>query len=68
MEKKKGLNFFFLIILIVTGRALLKDIDFQNFTVKKPAIDTLYALAFLLGIVMLLKPFFSKEKAGDSTE
>ena len=57
MESKKGLNFFFLIIAIITGSKVIKHFDFQNFTFEKPALDALYVIAFVASIVFLIKDY-----------
>ncbi len=55
MDKKKGLNFFFLIIAIITGSKLYKHFDFQNLKFERPAIDTLYLIVFIASVIFLIK-------------
>ncbi|NHM07988.1 hypothetical protein G4D82_14075 [Flavobacterium sp. CYK-4] len=62
MENKKGLNFFFLIIAIITGSKLVHHFDFQNFSFQKPAIDTIYLVAFLASIFFLIREFRNRNK------
>ena len=38
MGNKKSLNFFFVIIAIILGRALFKQFDFENLKFEKPAL------------------------------
>ena len=57
MQAKKGINFFFLIIAIITGSKLYKHTDFKNLQFQKPAIDTIYLLAFAASVILLIKDF-----------
>lgn len=57
MQAKKGINFFFLIIAIITGSKLYQHTDFKNLQFQKPAIDTIYLLAFAASVILLIKDF-----------
>lgn len=57
MDSKKGINFFFVLIAIITGSKLYKHFDFQNLNFEKPAIDTIYLIAFVASIIFLIKDF-----------
>ncbi len=50
MEDKKGMNFFFVIIAIISGSALLKKFDFEIFTFDKPLGAIVYII-YILGFV-----------------
>lgn len=60
MEHKKGLNFFLLMIAIITGGKVIKHFDYHNFSFEKPALDTVYLIAFLVSIVVLVKDYIKK--------
>jgi hypothetical protein len=55
MKDKIGFNLIFAIIAFPIGLALLKDINFDNFTFKKPALDTFYLIIFCGLVFFLLK-------------
>lgn len=60
MESKKGINFFFAIIAIITGSKLYKHFDFQNLKFEKPAIDAIYLIAFVASIIFLIKDYIKR--------
>ena len=62
MNKKTGINFFFAIIAIITGSKLYKHFDFQNLKFEKPAIDTIYLIAFLASVIFIVKDLISRLK------
>jgi len=55
MKYKIVLNFFSVVIILIVGGALYKQIDFQNMTIEKPALALVYGIAFILGIVFMIK-------------
>lgn len=63
MEPKKGVNFFFALIAILTGSKLYKHFDFQNFRFEKPALDTIYLITFIGSIIFLIRDFRQRPKA-----
>ena len=60
MDSKKGINFFFAIIAIITGSKLYKHFDFQNLKFEKPAIDIIYLIAFLASIIFIIKDYIKQ--------
>jgi hypothetical protein len=60
--KKKGTNFFFVIIAIITGVKLYKHFDFQNLKFTETLIDIIYLLTFLGSIFLLLRDFVKRPK------
>ena len=60
MKDKKGLNFFLLIIVILTGSKLFNHFDFQNFKFEKPMLDMIYLLSFVMALFVLLKDYFKR--------
>jgi hypothetical protein len=60
MDSKKGINFFFAIIAIITGSKLYKHFDFQNLQFEKPALDVIYLIAFVASIIFLLKDYVKR--------
>jgi nicotinamide riboside transporter PnuC len=59
-NNKKEVNWFFVIIIFIIGLALMKDISFKPFALKKPALDTLYIIIFLIALGLVLKDLFKK--------
>jgi hypothetical protein len=55
MENKKGINLFFAFIAFTLGLTLIKHIDFQNFRLKDPLLDTLYIVIFIASIYFMVK-------------
>ena len=55
MKDKIGFNIIFAIIAFPIGLALSKDIDFNTFTFRKPALDTLYLVVFIMCIILAFK-------------
>ncbi len=55
MENKKGLNFFLVIIAIITGRKVYKHFDFENLKFEKPLIDVIFLLTFLACVFYIIK-------------
>ncbi len=60
MDKKKGINFFMVIIAFVTGSKLYQHIDFKNMKMEKPVLDIIYMVAFLMSVIVLIKDFTRK--------
>lgn len=60
MKNTKGINFFFLIILIITGSKLCQHFDVDNFKFEKPAIDMIYLVTFIAMMALIIKDFFKK--------
>jgi nicotinamide riboside transporter PnuC len=55
MEKKKGINWFFVFIAFTLSLTLNKHIDFKNLTLKEPFLDTLYIIVFIISIYLIIK-------------
>jgi len=55
MKNKIGFNIIFVIIAFPIGLALSKDTDLNNFTFRKPALDTLYLIVFIVLIILTFK-------------
>lgn len=55
MENKKGSSFILIILAIIIGVALYKQIDFQNFTVEKPALSIVYLITLIFCIVAIIR-------------
>jgi len=55
MENKKGPSFILIIIAIIVGGALYKQIDFQNFKVEQPALSAVYLITFAVCVSIILK-------------
>jgi len=57
MANKKGPNFFLLIIAIILGSALYKQLDFEKLTFEQPALAILYLIIFVVSIYLLIKNY-----------
>lgn len=62
MKEKFGFNIIFAILAFPIGLALLKDTDFKIFTFRKPALDTLYLIVFIVCIILMFKKKKQTEK------
>lgn len=57
MEKSKAPVFLMIIVAVIVGSALYKQIDFNTMTVEKPALSVLYAVTFLFAIAVLVRHY-----------
>ncbi|MBO3116463.1 hypothetical protein J4050_06875 [Winogradskyella sp. DF17] len=55
MKYKLRPNFFFIVVALIVGSALFRQIDFQNLTIEKPALAIIYGVTFLASILLMLK-------------
>ncbi len=55
MEQKKGPSFVFIIIAIIVGVALFKQINFQDLEVKKPWLALIYLITFVFSVYVIIK-------------
>ncbi len=62
MADNKGINFFFVIIAIITGSALWKKFDFETLKFEKPALATIYFIAFVVSTFVLIKKYKNRHK------
>lgn len=62
MDNKKGLNFFFIIIAIITGSKVFKHFDFQNLKFEKPVLDIIYLITFVASIIFLTKDYKNRHR------
>lgn len=60
MKRKRELNFFLLIIMMVTGSKVFQHFDFQNMKFEKPLLDTICLVTFVATAVFLMIGFFKK--------
>jgi len=60
MEKKRKINFMFLIIAFILGTALWKDFDFQSLRFEKPALDTVFLITFIVSVYLIIKDLRTK--------
>ena len=57
MDKKKGVNFIFIIISFILGMRLFKDFDFETASFKKPALDIIFLITFIVSIYFIIKDY-----------
>ena len=57
MKSKKTPNFFALIIVIIVGAALYKQIDFETLEVEKPALAIVYVVTLVATIYFMIRDF-----------
>lgn len=55
MAYKLKPNFFFVIIALIVGVALFKQIDFENLKIEKPALAVVYIIALIISVGLILK-------------
>ena len=57
MGNKKSINVIFLIIAIILGTTLFKHFNFKTFSFKKPALDVVFLITFIVSIYLLMKDY-----------
>lgn len=57
MDNRKGINFFFALIAIITGWTLIKHVDFENFRLADPVLDILYLIVFVISVFLLIREY-----------
>ena len=62
MDNKKGLNFWMIVIAFILGIAIFKHFDFETFSFDKPALDTVYFVAFIGALYFIFKDILKREK------
>ncbi|WP_339841144.1 hypothetical protein [uncultured Maribacter sp.] len=55
MKYKIVPNIISIILALIIGVALFRQIDFQNMTVEKPLLALVYLIAFLISIGFMIK-------------
>ena len=55
MKENKKPNFFLIIIGMVIGRALYKQLDFESVTFKKPTLAIVYIIVLVVSVYLYLK-------------
>ncbi|MEH6511529.1 hypothetical protein [Maribacter arcticus] len=55
MKYKIVPNIIAVILALIIGVALFKQIDFQNMTVEKPVLALVYLIGFLISIGFMIK-------------
>lgn len=55
MKKNNAPVFTLIIVAIIVGVALFKQIDFKNLTVAKPALAFIYLIVFVFSVTILIK-------------
>ncbi|SKB70012.1 hypothetical protein [Maribacter arcticus] len=53
-------NVIAVILAVIIGAALFKQIDFQNMTVEKPLLALVYLIGFLISIGFMIKKTTTK--------
>lgn len=56
MKYRLNPNFFLVVVALVVGSALWRQINFENFTLENPILSFVYAAVFFASIVLMLKP------------
>ncbi|MCM5528394.1 hypothetical protein [Parasegetibacter sp. NRK P23] len=66
MKNNIGFNIVFALIAFPIGIALISDTDFSTFTFKKPALDAVYLITFVVAIFLMLKK--NKREQGNNKQ
>ena len=56
-KKEKGLNLVFIIVAVIVGSGLWKQVDFPAFRFANPALAAVYAVTFVASIYFLLRGY-----------
>lgn len=62
MENNKAPIFTMLVVALIVGSALYKQIDFKTMTVEKPALAILYTVTLLFATFVLVKNFRKQQR------
>jgi len=62
MDKKKGINFMWLIIAFILGTTLFKHFNFQTLRFKMPALDIIFLITFIATIYIIIKDYKKRHK------
>ncbi len=62
MNNAKPPIFMLIVVILIVGSALYKQIDFATMTVEKPWLSALYALTLIFAGVSLIRWYRKKEK------
>lgn len=62
MKYKIVPNIISIILALIIGVALFRQIDFQNMTVEKPLLALVYLIAFLISIGFMIKKSTPKQQ------
>ena len=57
IENKKGPSIIFIILAIIIGSGLWREIDFANQTVKNPALAAVYLITFAVCVSLIVKSY-----------
>lgn len=62
MKHKIEPNFFFVIVALILGGALVNQFDSQNMTFEQPALAVIYIIVFIFSIGFMIKKSSNKEQ------
>lgn len=62
MQKKRSINFVFLVCALILGPALYREFDFQTHTFKNTALAILYGVVFVMSVVLLVREYIVGKK------
>ncbi len=62
MEEKKALLFALRVATLIIGVALFKQIDFQNLSLEKPALGTVYLITLVFLVYVQIRDAKSRKK------
>ena len=48
-------KFFSIVVALIVGSALFKQIDFQNLTVEQPALSIIYGIVLVVSVLIMLE-------------
>lgn len=62
MAASKGINFFLVIIALIVGGGLYRQVDFDQLTVESTGLTVVYALTFGVVLFLLIRDFVKTSK------
>lgn len=57
MENNKGPSIIFIILAIIIGSGLWREIDFENQTLRNPALAAVYFISFAFSVIVIIRSF-----------
>lgn len=48
-------NYFFIVIALIIGSALIRQFNFEDYTFKQPVLAAIYSIVFIICVGLMIK-------------